>query len=105
MRAYGWAGLGVIGVAEALLLTREPTVAGWFTPIVWTGYVLFVDALAARLTGRSYLTTDRVEGVLVALASIGGWWLFELYNAARFWRGGGRRGGPLGGGPRPQPQP
>lgn len=88
MRAYGWVGLGVIGVAEALLLAGEPTVAGWFTPIVWTGYVLFIDALAARFTGRSYLTTDRVEGVLVALASIACWWLFELYNAPRFWRGG-----------------
>ena len=88
MRTYGWAGLGVIGVAEALLFAGEPTVAGWFTPIVWTGYVLFIDALTARFTGRSYLTTDRVEGILVALASIVCWWLFELYNAPRFWRGG-----------------
>jgi hypothetical protein len=78
----------VIGVAELLLVAGEPTVGRWFTPIVWTGYVLFVDALAARLTGRSYLTTDRIEGVLVALTSVGGWWLFELYNAPRFWRGG-----------------
>jgi len=88
MRAHGWVGLGVVGVAELLLVSREPTVAGWFTPIVWTGYVLFVDALAARFTGRSYLTTNRVEGVLVALASVACWWLFELYNAPRFWRGG-----------------
>ena len=87
MRAHGWVGLGVVAGAEALLLAGEPTVRGWFTPIVWTGYVLFVDGLAARLTGRSYLTTDRVEGILVALASIGCWWLFELYNAPRFWRG------------------
>jgi len=86
--AHGWIGLGVIAAAEILLLTGQPVVAGWFTPIVWTGYVLFVDALAARLTGRSYLTTDRVDGVLVALASVLCWWLFELYNAPRFWRGG-----------------
>src|SRR3989454_3703843 len=88
MRAHGWVGLGIVGAAEVLLVWGESTVAGWFTPIVWTGYVLFVDALVARLTLRSYLTTDRVEGVLVALASVGCWWLFELYNAPRFWRGG-----------------
>src|SRR2546428_1769169 len=88
MKAHGWVGLAIIGAAEVLLFAGEPTVAGWFTPLVWTGYVLFVDALAARLTGRSYLTTDRVEGVPVALASVGGWWLFEWYNAPRFWRGG-----------------
>jgi hypothetical protein len=87
-RAHGWVGLVVIGVAELLLVVGQPTVGRWFTPIVWTGYVLFVDALAARLTGRSYLTTDRVEGVLVALASVASWWLFELYNAPRFWHGG-----------------
>jgi len=75
-------------VAEALLFAGHPLVGRWFTPIVWTGYVLFADGLCARLTGRSYLTTDRVEGVLVALASLAGWWLFEWYNAPRFWRGG-----------------
>jgi hypothetical protein len=88
MRAYGWVGFGVIIVAEVLLFAGEPTVASWFTPIVWTGYVLFIDAVTARVTGRSYLTTDRVEGLLVALASVACWWLFELYNAPRFWRGG-----------------
>jgi hypothetical protein len=88
VRGYGWAGLGVIGAAAVLLFAGEPTVARWFTPIVWTGYVLFIDAVTARFTGRSYLTTDRLDGLLVALASIGCWWLFELYNAPRFWRGG-----------------
>jgi len=88
LSAHGWAGLGVIGAAEVLLFSGEPTVARWFTPIVWTGYVLFIDAVTARFTGRSYLTTDRVEGLLVALTSIACWWLFELYNSPRFWRGG-----------------
>src|SRR5262249_11168615 len=88
VRGYGWAGLGVIGAAEVLLFAGEPTVARWFTPIVWTGYVLFVDALSARFSGRSYLTPDRAAGRLVARASVGCWWLFELYNAPRFWRGG-----------------
>ena len=93
MRAHGWVGLGVVVAAEALLLAGNPLVAGWFTPIVWTGYVLFMDALVARLTGRSYLTTARGELVLVALASVGCWWLFEWYNAPRFWRGGAEAAG------------
>jgi hypothetical protein len=88
MKPHGWVGLGVIVAAETGLVAGQPLIARWFTPIVWTGYVLFVDALAARLVGRSYLTTDRVDGVLAALASVGCWWLFEWYNAPRFWRGG-----------------
>ena len=91
MRLHGWVGLAVIVVAEALLFAGQPLVGRWFTPIVWTGYVLAADALAARLTGRSYLTTDRGELVLVALASMACWWLFEWYNAPRFWRGGAER--------------
>ena len=86
---HGWAGLAIVLGAEALLFGGDRVVAEWFTPIVWTGYVLFIDALVARLTGRSYLTTARSELVLVALVSIAGWWLFEWYNAPRFWRGGG----------------
>ena len=93
MRLHGWLGLAVIALAEGLLLAGQPFVARWFTPIVWTGYVLLVDAAVARRTGRSYLTTDRAELVLVALASIGCWWLFELYDAPRFWRGGADRVG------------
>jgi hypothetical protein len=88
VRGHGWIGLGIILAAEAALAAGQPLVARWFTPIVWTGYVLLADAVAARLTGRSYVTTHRVDGVLVALASILCWWLFEWYNAPRFWRGG-----------------
>jgi hypothetical protein len=85
---HGYLGGAVIGAAEVALVAGSPIVGRWFTPLVWTGYVLLVDAVVARLTGRSYLTTDRLEGVLVALASVAGWWLFEWYNAPRFWRGG-----------------
>src|SRR5207244_8854911 len=36
--------------------------------------------------GRSLLMTDRMEFLVIALISIGGWWLFEFYNAPRFWK-------------------
>ncbi|HEU5319560.1 MAG TPA: hypothetical protein VFX28_02070, partial [Methylomirabilota bacterium] len=93
MRAHGWIGLGVAVAAEALLVAGSPLAGRWFTPVVWTGYVLLVDALAARLAGRSYLTGARTEGLLVALASTACWWLFEWYNAPRFWAGGAARQG------------
>jgi hypothetical protein len=87
-RFHGYLGLAIVVGAESALLVGQSQIARWFTPIVWTGYVLVADALAARVLGRSYLTTHRTDGVLVALISIASWWLFEWYNAPRFWRGG-----------------
>jgi hypothetical protein len=84
--AYGYAGIVIIAVAKILLFSGNQLVGHWFTPIVWTGYILLVDALVYKLKGRSLLMTNRLELVLVALASVGGWWLFEFYNAPRFWK-------------------
>ncbi len=83
---FGYIGIAIILLAEALLFGGNQLVGHWFTPVVWTGYILFVDALVYRLKGRSLLTTARVEFVIIALVSIAGWWLFELYNAPRFWK-------------------
>jgi hypothetical protein len=82
---HGYIGLFVIVLAEVLLFSGNRLVGHWFTPIVWTGYILFVDALLYKFQGRSPLMTDRLEFLIVALISVGGWWLFEFYNAPRFW--------------------
>ena len=82
---HGYAGVLIIAVAEVLLFSGNRLVGHWFTPIVWTGFILFVDALIYKFKGRSPLMTDRLEFLIVALISVGGWWLFEFYNAPRFW--------------------
>jgi hypothetical protein len=71
--------------AEVVLFAGNQFVGHWFTPIVWTGYILFVDALVFKIKGRSLLVNDRLEFLVLAVISIGGWWLCELYNAPRFW--------------------
>ncbi len=86
LRWHGHAGLMVIIVAEWLLFSGNETVGRWFTPVVWSGFILFLDALLYKLRGRSPLVTARVEMLIIALISVGGWWLFEFYNAPRFWR-------------------
>ena len=83
---YGYVGIATIVVAEVLLFTGNQFVGHWFTPIVWTGYILFVDALVYKLKSRSLFMTDRIEFVIIALVSIAGWWLCEFYNAPRFWK-------------------
>lgn len=83
---YGYAGIVIIVLAEVLLFTGNQLVGHWFTPVVWTGYILFIDGLIYKFKGRSLLMTDRFEFVIIALISIAGWWLFEFYNAPRFWK-------------------
>jgi hypothetical protein len=85
---HGYIGLVVMVLAEGLLFGGNQLVGHWFTPIIWTGYILFVDALVYRLSGRSLLLTDRLEFVIVIVMSIGVWWLCEFYNAPRFWKSG-----------------
>src|SRR6266702_2855374 len=83
---HGYLGIAIIFLSEALLFAGNQIVGHWFTPIVWTGYILFIDALIYKLRGRSLLMSNRIEFVLIALISIGSWWLFEFYNAPRFWK-------------------
>ena len=82
---HGYIGAVIIAGAEVLLFSGNQLVGHWFTPIVWTGYVLFVDALVYKIHGRSLLVNDRLEFLVLAVISIASWWLFEFYNAPRFW--------------------
>src|SRR6267142_4969394 len=83
---YGYVGIAIMLGAEGLLFSGNQFVGHWFTPIVWTGYILFADALVFKLEGRSLVTGNRLEFVIIVVVSIGGWWLFEFYNAPRFWK-------------------
>jgi hypothetical protein len=83
---YGYLGFLIIVAAEALLFSGNQIVGRWFTPIVWTGYILFVDALVYAIRSRSLLMTDRLELLVIVVVSIGAWWLCEFYNAPRFWK-------------------
>jgi hypothetical protein len=83
---YGYAGIAIMLLAEVLLFSGNQFVGHWFTPIVWTGYILFTDALVFKLAGRSLLMTDRMEFAFIIVISIGVWWLCEFYNAPRFWK-------------------
>ncbi len=83
---HGYVGGAIIAAAEVLLFAGNQFVGHWFTPIVWTGYILFVDALVHKIQGRSLLVNDRLEFLVLALISIAGWWLCEFYNEPRFWK-------------------
>lgn len=77
---YGWIGLAVMLIAEFLLIQGNAFIKRWFTPIMWSGYILFLDALILKWRGDSLLH-DRFKQFLFMLPySIGCWLIFEAYN-------------------------
>jgi hypothetical protein len=90
MKLHGWLGLVIMVASEALLylgvprlsLDKYPSsiVATFFTPIMWTGYILLVDGWVASRMGASWLTSRRREFGFLALLSVLSWLLFEVYN-------------------------
>ncbi|MFN2500298.1 MAG: hypothetical protein ABR557_14555, partial [Pyrinomonadaceae bacterium] len=75
MKSHGYIGILIVVLAEILLFSGNKLVGEWFTPIVWTGYILFIDAIVYRVTKRSLLVTDRRELLVIAVISIAAWWL------------------------------
>ncbi len=78
--AFSWLGFFIMVVAQFGLILKVSWVATWLTPIMWTGYILFVDGLVFKRRGRSWLTSRKLEFPLLAFLSIGIWLLFEAYN-------------------------
>lgn len=76
----GWVGLLLVATCWPLnwLLPGERT-AYLFFPL-WLGYILVVDALVCRRTGRSLWTGLRRRFVLLFFISAPAWWLFEFIN-------------------------
>lgn len=78
--AWGWVGLLVVLVAEFLLFRGVAWVETYFTPLAWTGYLLFMDALVSSLRGQSRLRQSPAQFLRLAFWSVPLWLIFEAYN-------------------------
>lgn len=77
---YGPLGLAIVVCAEILLCQKVKPVTVWFTPIVWTGYILLADSLVLRLKGESLIHNHLKEFLMMLWLSIFFWLMFEVYN-------------------------
>ncbi len=80
MKFYGWLGLLIIFLAEIGLIFENSFVLSYMTPLSWTGYIMFMDALLFRLTGFSYILKKRREFLWMLPWSVLVWLLFEAYD-------------------------
>lgn len=79
-KPYGLIGLFMIITAELLLFLKVKPVMIFFTPLVWTGYILFVDNLILKLQGESLIYNRRKEFFVMLPVSVALWLVFEFYN-------------------------
>ena len=79
-RWLGWVGLGIIGISEILLFSGVDFGRTYFTPLVWTGYILLVDSLVYKNKGASLIFNRPAEFALMLPLSVGFWLIFEFYN-------------------------
>jgi len=69
-----------MGAAEIMLFAGVKIVRIYFTPLVWTGYILFIDSLVFRKKGLSLLISRPRELAFMLPLSILFWLVFEFYN-------------------------
>jgi len=79
-KGHGWVGLVTIGGSEILLFSGNPFVNTYFTPLVWSGYILLVDALVFRVKAASLIISRPREFLLMLPLSFLFWEVFELFN-------------------------
>ena len=73
-------GLAIMIGSEAATLAGVEPFASWNTPICWTGFILFADAVVFRARGNSWIRSAPREFGALTLASIPLWVVFEGYN-------------------------
>jgi hypothetical protein len=66
--------------SEALMLAKIEPFWSWHTPIAWSGYIFFVDALVRKRRGESLMTQMPAEAAFIGVAGIPLWVVFEGYN-------------------------
>ena len=79
-RKYGYLGIFLIAFAEINFILVIQPFAMWYIPIVWYGYIFFIDAVVYKKNKSSLITKYPKEFVFLCLVSIPFWLIFELYN-------------------------
>jgi hypothetical protein len=75
-----WLGAAIMIASEAATLARIEPFWSWNTPIAWTGFIIFADAIVWRARGTSWIRSSPREFAALALVSIPLWVVFEGFN-------------------------
>ncbi len=80
LKVYGYVGIALISTAIINFYFVLQPFADWYIPIIWFGFILFIDSLVNKIKHRSLLWNHPKEFVLILFISIFFWLIFEIYN-------------------------
>ena len=75
-----WAGVAIMIASETLTLLKVEPFWSWNTPIAWSGFIVFADAVVYRARGGSWIRSVPREFAALAALSIPLWLIFEGFN-------------------------
>ena len=81
-RWYGTLGIFIIVLVELNFFYKLSPFANWYFPIVWFGYILTIDAVNKKISGRSLISDNFNKFLSIAIVSAFLWWVFEFINYA-----------------------
>ncbi|MBI2499614.1 hypothetical protein HYV88_05210 [Candidatus Woesearchaeota archaeon] len=77
---YGLVGILIIVLMEINFFFKIQPFASWYFPIIWIGYILVLDAINKKISGKSLISDNKNNffGILIISALF--WWVFEFTN-------------------------
>lgn len=80
LKWHGMMGILLIAFAEANFMLRIEPFIFLSYPIVWFGYIFFVDSVVHRLRGNSLISSRFPQFLGMVMISGTFWWFFEFLN-------------------------
>lgn len=77
---YGTLGILLILFTEINFVLRLQPFASWYYIIVWSGYILLIDAIIYKLKKESFISTRPTQFLGLLILSALFWWTFEILN-------------------------
>jgi hypothetical protein len=77
---YILVGLAIMTGSQTATMAGIEPFASWNTPIAWTGFIIFADAMVFRARGNSWIRSSPREFIVLCLLSIPLWLVFEWFN-------------------------
>ena len=77
---YSYLGLIILTISGILIIFNVKPVSQFFTPIMWTGYILLIDGFVWLRTNQSLIKNHLNQFIWMLPLSVFCWLIFEAFN-------------------------